>query len=116
MIGYPAPVLPDEDHATRIMVIVQFLQKQTQEGQAIDPNALQKLQKHLAEHLQYLKKLQPDAYKQIVPLLHQMDPGGQGAAPMPGNVSPMPQGTGPVNQNQMPQPAATGPEQMPATL
>lgn len=104
MIGYPAPVLPDEDHATRVGVILQFLMKQTAEGQQVDPNSQQKLLKHLQEHLIYLRKLNPEAFKQLVPLLHQLDPSaGQAQPSAPDNAQLAAASSPPVRADQMPQ-------------
>lgn len=100
MLGYPAPVLPDEDHATRIMVIIGFLHKLQSSGTPVDPNAMQKIQQHLAQHMMYLKQLQPQAFKQTLQAIQQMEAGGQpgpmaaGAAAGPSNISPMPPASG----------------------
>ncbi len=99
MLGYPAPVLPDEDHASRIMVIVGFLHKLQSSGTPVDPNAMKKIHEHLAQHLMYLKKLQPEAFKQTVQAIVQMEAGGQqpqqpGQEQQPANISPMPPPSG----------------------
>ncbi len=63
--GYPAAVLPGEDHATRIMVDLGWLEKQGQTGAPVDPIARQRVQEHMAMHFQYLKQTDPAAAKQL---------------------------------------------------
>ena len=63
--GYPAVVTPGEDHATRIQILLGWLQKQAMTGAMIDPIAKQRVQEHLAVHYQYLKKTQPQAARQL---------------------------------------------------
>lgn len=70
---FPAPVRPDEDHPTRIKTIVQFLQAQGLKNRPVDPMAKQRIHEHLIAHLEVLKKLQPQAYKQMIIELKQME-------------------------------------------
>lgn len=63
--GFPAAVLPGEDHATRIQVLLGWLQKQGMTGAPVDPIAMQRVQQHLAVHWQYLQKTQPEAAQQL---------------------------------------------------
>lgn len=65
-LGYPAPVLPNQDHATRIMVLLGYLHKQGVMGAPLDPVAMQRIQMHLAEHMKWLKQTQPEAAKQVI--------------------------------------------------
>lgn len=81
LIGFPASVQPQEDHATRIHVLIGFLQKQGMTGAPVDPIAKQRIHEHLAMHWQYLKQLQPEAAKQLVQQLSQQQ---QQAQAMPG--------------------------------
>jgi hypothetical protein len=63
--GYPAAVLPGEDHATRILVDLGWLQKQGQIGAPVDPVARQRVQEHMMVHWQYLKQTNPTAAKEL---------------------------------------------------
>ena len=63
--GYPAAVMPGEDHATRILVDLGWLAKQGMVGAPVDPVARQRVQEHMALHWQYLEKTDPDAAKQF---------------------------------------------------
>ena len=79
--GFPAQVKPNEDHATRIHVLLGWLQKQSMTGAPVDPVAQQRVQQHLALHWQYLKKIQPEAARA---LLQQIQQGEQGQRQVPG--------------------------------
>lgn len=83
MLGFPATVLPGEDHVTRIKVLVGFLLKQHATGAPIDPVAVQRIQGHLAAHFDYLKQQQPQVAKQLQAAIMQMEqqPAGQIAPP-----------------------------------
>lgn len=70
--GFPAAVLAGEDHATRIMVLLGWLQKQGQQGAPVDPVALQRVHEHLAVHFQWLQKTNPEAAKQLAAQIQQM--------------------------------------------
>lgn len=61
MSGYPAVVKPGEDHATRIGVLMGKLQQLEATGEPVDPIGRQRLQEHLAVHVQMLQ--QEDAQK-----------------------------------------------------
>lgn len=63
--GYPAAVMPGEDHATRIMVDLGWLAKQGMMNVPVDPVARQRVQEHMAMHWQYLKQTDPQAAKQL---------------------------------------------------
>lgn len=84
MLGFPAPVMPGEDHAARIMTIAQFLHKQELMGAPIDALAIKRLKEHMLVHMQYLKQLQPDAARQVLAQVQQLEqqrPVPQVAAP-----------------------------------
>lgn len=90
--GFPAQVKPNEDHVTRIHVLLSWLQKQSMTGAAVDPVAKQRVQQHMVQHWMYLKKMQPEAAKQLLQQIAQMEqqrPGG-GQPGQPGQ--PPPQG------------------------
>lgn len=86
-LGYPAPVIPNQDHATRVMVLVGYLQKQQMTGAPVEPIAVQRIQQHLAEHMKALKQTQPEAFRQVLAQIQQMEQ----ASMSPANVSQMPQ-------------------------
>lgn len=69
--GFPAAVMPGEDHATRINVLLGWLQKQGQLGAPVDPIALQRVHQHLSVHFQWLQKTNPDAAKQLAANIQQ---------------------------------------------
>ena len=93
--GFPAVVTPNEDHATRIKILMGWLMKQQQIGAPVDPIAKQRIQEHLAAHAQYLQQTNPQAFKQLTTTV-----GAQGTpqatAQPAGNVAPMPTGGVPV--------------------
>lgn len=96
LLGFPAQVLPQEDHVTRIHVLLGFLQKQGMTGAPVDPIARQRIQEHLVMHWQMLKQTQPQAAAQLEQQLKAGPPGGlpvQGGQPGQGNAAP-PQGVG----------------------
>ena len=70
---YPAPVMPGEDHLTRIKTLLNFMQAQGVKGVPVDPLAKQRIQEHFAVHMKYLQKLQPQAYKQLVRQIQQAE-------------------------------------------
>ncbi|HVX56966.1 MAG TPA: hypothetical protein VHA37_04490 [Candidatus Saccharimonadales bacterium] len=88
--GFPAQVKPNEDHATRIHVLLSWLQAAQLQGRPVDPIAKQRVQEHLAVHFQYLQKLQPQAAKQLLQEIHAAEaqaaaqrPAGPGGPPAP---------------------------------
>lgn len=103
--GFPAVVMPGEDHATRIHVLVGWLQKQAATGAAMDPIAKQRVQEHLATHFMVLKQQQPEAARALQQQVLAAEGGGAPAAgpgaeagptgaPAPGEAPPGP-GPGP---------------------
>lgn len=96
--GYPAAVMPGEDHATRIMVDVGWLAKQSVTGAVVDPIARQRVMQHLAQHFEWLKKTQPEAAKQVAQQIQQIEqqlgsrpaagPGNPAAPPNPQTINP----------------------------
>jgi hypothetical protein len=71
--GFPAQVKPSEDHATRIHVLLMWLQKQHLSGAPVDPVAQQRVQQHLAMHFQFLQKQQPQVAKQVMMQIRQLE-------------------------------------------
>lgn len=90
--GFPAQVLPQQDHVTRIHVLLGWMMKQSQTGQPVDPIAQQRIHQHLAVHLQYLRAMNPQAARQIIQQIAQMErqprPPGPGAQPPNGAAAP----------------------------
>ena len=108
--GFPAQAKPNEDHITRIQVLMGWIQKQGAMNKPVDPMAKERIHQHLGQHLQYLKQLQPQAFKQIMQQIQQLErqpmmPGGAQPGAMPGQPAgqqpmmigqgtPQPQGAG----------------------
>lgn len=94
--GFPAQVLPQEDHATRIHVLMSWLQRQEMQRVPVDPVAQQRIQQHLALHWQFLKQLQPQAAAALAQQLKQQEmeamsrrgPGGLPPGAAPGGPPP----------------------------
>lgn len=104
--GFPAIVRPNEDHQTRIHVLLSWLQKQQATGAPLDPLAQQRVQEHLAVHVQMLQQQNPEAAKAFTQQVMGMEAGGQmpaGAVPE-GGLSPQQQDGMAVNMagNQQP--------------
>lgn len=70
---FPAVVKPNEDHASRIKALVDWLHAAGTLGTPVDPNGRQRVQQHLAQHLQFLEKQNPSAAGQIKQMLAQME-------------------------------------------
>lgn len=77
--GFPAAVRPNEDHATRIHILISWLQKQHAIGAPLDPLAKKRISEHLAVHFMYLQKLDPKAAMQLRQQIAQLE-GPQGPA------------------------------------
>lgn len=75
--GYPAAVMPGEDHATRILVILGWLAKQGMMNIPVNPAARQRVHEHLAVHWQWLQKTNPDAAKMLARKIQAEMQGGQ---------------------------------------
>ena len=86
--GFPAAVMPGEDHATRLLVDYGWLHKQGQLGVPVDPVASQRITEHMAVHFQYLQKTDPQVAKQLLAQFKSAMQGGQPQQPQP---QPMPQ-------------------------
>lgn len=89
--SFPAVVKPGEDHASRLKACVDWLHACGQMQTPVDPVARQRVQEHMALHWQYLKQTQPEAAKQLVAQLAQME---QQAAQQPPAPMGQPQPTG----------------------
>lgn len=94
--GRPVPVMPGQDHATRIMECAGFLQKQHVTGAPVDVMALHVIQQHIQQHMQILQQQQPKVAQQVkmqlVMMMRQTMQGPQAGQPgQPGQGQP-PQG------------------------
>jgi hypothetical protein len=63
--SFPVPVLPDQDHFTRAKVILAWLDAAGKMGTPISPVEKQRVYQRLAQHVQFLKKLNPTQYKML---------------------------------------------------
>lgn len=66
---FAAPVKPGEDHLTRIKTLLQFLMSAGPKAIPLDPLAKQRLQGHLAEHMKYLKAMNPKAASEVMKMI-----------------------------------------------
>ena len=102
--GFPAMVKPGEDHATRIKVLLGWMEKQGMQRQPVDKVAQQRIHEHLAVHMKYLKELQPEAFKALMAEIQQKERAPmQGAPQMSGSpmgARPQPRAMPPRRQMQ----------------
>lgn len=98
---FAAPVKPGEDHMTRIKTLLQFLMGHGQKGMPVDNMAKQRIQQHLAAHMQYLKQQNPKAAAEVVKMIRAAE-----KAPM--QQAPQAQPQRPQIPQRTPQPAASG--------
>ena len=97
MLGFPMPVEPDDDHATRIKCLADFMQQRAHLGFPPDPVGLPVLTQHIAQHMQALQQQDPAKARQVAAGLKQMQ--AQAAK----NVVPMQQGKAPKQPPQNPE-------------
>lgn len=107
--GFNAVAKPEEDHVTRLKVLVGRLQQLDQLGQALDPVAMQVMQQHVAQHIQLLQQQNPALAKQIAQQIQMMSQQGGNVVPMPGAQGPAP---APMQPQQPVQPAPAGAQEM----
>jgi hypothetical protein len=72
--GWPAVVTANEDHATRIPILLGFIQKMIESGQPLDPQALERFNQHLTEHFGMLQQTNPKAGKEVMAAMQQQYP------------------------------------------
>jgi hypothetical protein len=102
--GFPAAVKPNEDHATRIHVLIGWLKKQAMLGVPVNPVAQQRVQQHLAVHWQMLRKVQPAAARQLQAQIQQEEQAammGQQGARLGEGPGPLGPGGGPLANGTM---------------
>lgn len=75
LLGFPAQVNADEDHALRIKVLVGFIEKQHITAETVKPGVIQNIQGHLQEHMRILQQQQPQAAKMLQAQVMQMIQG-----------------------------------------
>jgi len=71
--GFPAVVLPHENHELRIKIILGRLQQLGSIRQPVDPIAQQRIREHLQQHLAYLQEANPGAAKKVQTYLAQFN-------------------------------------------
>jgi hypothetical protein len=84
--GFPVPVFPDEDHATRIIASVDWLHAKAQLGAGHNPMAMERVKGQVMARFQMLQQQNPQAAKQLKMQLQQKFSQPQGA--MPGQPPP----------------------------
>jgi hypothetical protein len=62
-LGFPAFVSSNDDHATHIRAVLQYVTNQAGTQQEPSPFELQLLQRHLQEHVQALQQIDPETAK-----------------------------------------------------
>ncbi len=71
--GMPVEPQPNEDQAVRIMTMVYYLQKQAMTGAPANPIAIQRIQENIAQRMELLKQIQPEAAKAVQQQIMQME-------------------------------------------
>jgi hypothetical protein len=71
--SFPAQVMPQEDHATRIKACVDWLQACAIQKVPPDPVAILRVRQHMAQHFQILKQQNPAAAKQVAQMVKQIE-------------------------------------------
>lgn len=74
MSGYPATVMPGENHQLRIGLLVSKLQQLAVTGAPVDPVARQRIQEHLAQHVAMLRQENPAVARQIEAAASELEP------------------------------------------
>lgn len=84
--GFPAAVMPGEDHQTRMQILMGKLQQLSQMPPPNTPEegarmlmARQRLQEHYAQHFKMLQQENPAVAKQLQQAIATLDPTGPGA-------------------------------------
>lgn len=85
--GWPAVAGPNEDHVTRLGVLVGWMQKQITLRIPVDPLAMQRVQQHIAQHFMFLKQQNPQGAAQLAKQIQQLE-FAHGAAVNPRGMQP----------------------------
>lgn len=73
MSGFPAAVMPGENHQLRIRILSGKMQQLQSLGVPVDPMAKQRLQEHLMTHVQMLAKENPNMAKQFISAIRALE-------------------------------------------
>jgi len=87
--SFPVPVLPGQDHFVRAQTILQWMDAAGKMGTPVSAPEKQRLHEHLGQHLQYLKKMNPQQFKQIEMQIKQMEQQASQPKQRPMGVPPM---------------------------
>ena len=83
--SFPIQAMPQQDHFTRIQTILAWMDAANKMGTPSSPAEKQRLHEHLGQHIQFLKKQNPQQFKQVVQMIHQMEAQSQ---PQPQGLPP----------------------------
>lgn len=75
--SFPIQAQPQQDHFTRIQTILAWLDAANKMGTPTSQPEKQRLFQHLSQHLQFLKKQNPEQYKQVEMMIRKMEAQGQ---------------------------------------
>ena len=87
--SFPIQAMPQQDHFTRIQTILSWLEAANKMGTPTSQPEKQRLFQHLGQHLQFLKKQNPQQFKQVEMMIRKMESQGQ---PQPVQRQPQPMG------------------------
>lgn len=76
--GFPAAVRPNEDHASRIFILLSWLKKQQAMGAPLDPLAKKRISEHMALHFMFLQKIDPQKARALQQQIMASEQGMQG--------------------------------------
>ena len=128
--GFPAQPMPGEDHAGRVLLIVQKMQEQTlitaqeEDGDPEEPiemqlkkRSIQLLTQHMKQHLELLKQEQPQKLPELMQEIGQIQQQTQAMVANIQHQKAMEKARGPVPfQQPPPQPPPGGPAPMGAEM
>lgn len=91
LTGWPARVRETDNHTARLRCLAQFMQKRAMKGEPItDPETLQILEQHAAQHREMLQAQDPKGAKQLDGELQQLMGQTQGQLAQMQNAAPNP--------------------------
>lgn len=111
MSGFLPNAMPGENHQLRIQMIAGKMQQLQALGVPVNPVAQQRLQQHLAQHVQLLNQENPNVGKQFISAIQAVDGGA--SSPLPGMMDVgagpgLSMGAGPGMPNGAPMPVEEG--------
>ena len=71
-LGFPARVLPTDDHAAHIMCIAHYLEQRQLLGEEVSQLEVQRLNEHIAQHFDALAQSNPKKAKEIAAIVQQI--------------------------------------------